>query len=1028
MKSVVFLAVFIFLILGSTAVNAMCPVDTPAMCEIDQQLANGRWDLSQVNGQYTLSGNEVFCEFLDEGFCDLADDYDPVTGQFEVNRLGGVDENYIEVACDGSIIGQGHEQINGTLDKTANIQYGVVICGELEPQDMSWDVTIDRQYDITGQVTGAGQVELTYGNDVSTISINGTLARGDDCFWSIYPINLNNFEISGAPEEVTLSGSYDANSYSWNPSVNSIGGTSWLDDVLHRLALNDSTADDVTLESAGFSQPVDQLYNTYFIQNTVTVTDDISHDATPSMPTITSVELTEPFQYLMDVAVDTELMATIDWRGQSPGEVEFTYGGTVETVAGNTTVNWQFDAGEPGTKIEVVAIKDDERSVPYVLAVPKVSLPIWAQSPGDWTGTAGVEYEGMLNWPLSLDTTRNLNTLALFTGDWGLSNASSEYNAMVFSDGSSGPGDMNTQVTFNFAGKSVDFEIQGQNNSDLSCDMMSTDGDATIEIPIPGWQKTLNPLTAIPGLQSAACGLSGLLCDVIQSIGIKASASANVSGTGQYAGDTADIMWTGGTVGGSISAQAGAGIQLPKPLHQVAGASVSGGGSGCIEFQVAPDFTLGQLGAQIDLSANAFFMGLSASAEQSWPIGDGCGGRAVSDVSNGNTAWVPEDGHLAMTQHWHEADMQGVAVWSANINGQARPAGQLNYRFYDGSSDTWGDVLTIPVLADVNHSPAIRFDDQGHLLVVFQSNTTAVPTEPSQLSNFADGYELHWVLIDPVTSGIIDEGQITQNDKHDFGPRLMATNHDINLFWQRASGIEITGTMASPVSIQSIHWDANSQSWGAESVVLENLVNTYGWSAAMRTDDEKLLLLTVDTDGDYTTPSDRELFRYVQSNGVWGVAEPVTNDLISDDHGLIDYDYLGNELMFWRSGQELATSFAVDTAVIPLQDAEYLDGLGNGFSQAELAQQQELKTLVWSQSTALMLSKANQQGEWETAEILQPAMNDVAQNVYTTTIKAGQLHYGWASRAQSGNGYSDQMTPYFSNALAFDEIFSDGFQ
>ena len=153
------------LLLMALSAAATCPVDTPASCDIDSQLANGRWDLSQVNGQYTLTGNEVFCQFLDNGVCDLPDDYNPVSGTFNVSRLGGSEANYIDVACDGSITGQGHEQISGTLDKTADIQYGYLTCNDTEPQDMSWNVTIDRQYDISGEVTGVGQVDLNYEND-----------------------------------------------------------------------------------------------------------------------------------------------------------------------------------------------------------------------------------------------------------------------------------------------------------------------------------------------------------------------------------------------------------------------------------------------------------------------------------------------------------------------------------------------------------------------------------------------------------------------------------------------------------------------------------------------------------------------------------------------------------------------------------------------------------------------------------------------------------------------------------------------
>lgn len=1018
------------LILITLSAAATCPVDTPASCAIDNQLANGRWDLSQVNGQYTLTGNEVFCEFLGSGFCDGVDDYNPVEGTFDISRLGGTEENYIDVACDGTITGQGHELISGTLDKTADIQYNYSTCNGVEPQDMSWDVTIDRQYDINGQVTGVGQVDLNYENDTSTITITGVSAYGMDCYWFSYDANLPDFDLSGTPESVTLSGAYDPVAYQWSPTTTPTNGTTWLDDVLHRLALNDSTEDDTELKPAGHSQPADQLYTTYFIQDTVSVSDQINHDATPEMPEVLSVMLTEPAQYIQSVSVNTQAIATIDWRGQPPGDVEFTYGGVVETVAGSNNVNWDFDAGMPGDSIQVIAIQGDQRSVPYTLAVPKVSLPPWAGSSGDWSGSGGIQYQGLLNWPISLDTTRTLNTLSLFTGDWGLANASSQYNATVYSNGGGGPGDLNTQVTFKFAGKSVDFQIQGQNTSYLSCEDMSTDGDATINIPIPGWQKTLNPLTAIPGLQSAACGLSGFLCDVIQSVGIKASANANVSGSGNYAGNTGDIQWTGGSVGGDISAQAGAGIRLPKPLHQVAGVSVSGGGSGCVDFQVAPDFDLSQLGAQIELSAQAFFMGLSASVDQSWPIGDGCGGRNLQPIEITASGWVPADGHLAMAQHWTAQGLQGVAVWSDPDITQPRPAGQLKYRFYDGLTDSWGAIQSISTDVDVNHSPDVHFDDQGNLLVIYQSNGAVVPTDPLHLDTFANSYELSWVLIDSISTQIINEGQITQNNQHDFGPEIIIDRQEqMSVFWQQATGIEITGTATTPVSVYQADWDSDNQNWEPQQLVADQLINTYGWAPAAWSNDTKVLMLTHDTDADYRTADDREMVVYRQSNGSWGAPVTLTANAVNDDNAVVDYDVDGHELMFWREGHELQSGIDGNvTGIIPLQQAAFMDGIGNGLSQAILAQHDDLKALIWAQNTQLMITTQNGDAIWQDSSEISLTENNEALSLYSAELKQGQLHLGWASREFTGTGFSDELTPYFSSQLIFDVIFSHGFE
>ena len=71
-------------------------------------------------------------------------------------------------------------------------------------------------------------------------------------------------------------------------------------------------------------------------------------------------------------------------------------------------MTWDFDAGESGTTIMAEAIQGSERSEPYTINTPKVTLPGWAGTSSDWSGSSGVRYEATLDWPVSLETTRTL--------------------------------------------------------------------------------------------------------------------------------------------------------------------------------------------------------------------------------------------------------------------------------------------------------------------------------------------------------------------------------------------------------------------------------------------------------------------------------------------------------------------------------------------------------------------------------------------------------------------------------------------
>ena len=619
------------LLLVPSSDAASCPADPPPPdCDNGGQFPGGRWDLSQISGSYSFSGSERFYPFLDDP--EVYDDYE-TEGELTVSMLGGSEQNYVDVGCDGTVTGQGREQIAGTITKSPNLAfYDPEFCIN-EPAEMSWTVTIERTYSITGSVSGSGQLDLDYSIDQATIDFSGSLAASFDCVF-IQGSDTFNLDISGDTEQVQLSGAIDASSTSWSPTFTPRGARTWVDDIAHRIRLDqmhqfqdDTLTLSPSLAGAGGSQPPRQEYNKAFMQNAVTVTDSINATAEPKTPIITSMSLDEPSQYLQDVEAMTRVTAEIDWRGQAPGQVEFTYGSTTETVSGGDSVTWDFDAGESGTTIMAEAVQGSERSEPYTINTPKVTLPGWAGTSSDWSGSSGVQYEATLDWPVSLETTRTLDTISLFTGLWGINgSASSTFNATANSNGSPGSGDMTTSADFQFADKSASLVMSGSNTTTLACDDLTTTGSATATLPVTIWKKTINPVTLVPGVQAAACSLSGFLCGVINSVGIKASADATISGTPTYTGEGAEIQWDGGSLGGSLSGRIGAGASLPPPIASVASINFSGGATGCLEFQVSPDLELQTVGGQLEASASVSFLGMSSSAEETWPFGDGCRG------------------------------------------------------------------------------------------------------------------------------------------------------------------------------------------------------------------------------------------------------------------------------------------------------------------------------------------------------------------------------------------------------------------
>ncbi|MBY6205009.1 hypothetical protein [Halomonas denitrificans] len=1012
-----------------------CPTIPPPDCAIDSQFASGRWDLSSISGAYTLSGLEVFDVYANDpdGGGELFDDYQ-TDGVLSVQSVGGPSANFIDVACDGTVTGQASERISGTIAKIAQhpFHYWSDFCFPV-PYDMNWTVTIDRSYSITGNVTGSGTLELDYDVLDATIQASGNYAWSDDCLFFEDPMSgLENFDIGGDTEQVLLSGPYDPSSGSWQPTVQPRSGSSWVDDVLHRLQVNGANTYynpspyQPVLMAPASAQSSPQRHNEYFVQDVVTVAQSVSLSAEAKTPVVTALALTEPSAFLAGVPAMTEVVATIDWRGQPPGSVRFTHGGTIETVAGADTVPWTFDAGQPGTSITAVAIAGSgEESLPYSVATPKVELPPWAGSTGNWTGSGGVTYSGTIDWPASFDAASSVGGMPLFDGPYGFSGGlSSEYIANANSSGSPAAGTSTFTVSAQLAGRGGSLTMAGSNTSTLSCTALTTEGSGAFSLPPANWQKTVNPLTVIPGLEAAACSLSGFLCDVIGSFGIKGSASASLGGSGDYAGNSGPMQWTAGSLNGELGGGISFGAGLPTPIGSIAGVRVYGSATGCIDVQVAPSPSIDTLGGSLEAGASVHFLGASASVDETLPFGDSCGRRAPPRPTRG-TGWVEVDGQPAMDAIVEADGVLGAVAWSTLPAGQSRPDGRIDVRLFEDLA--WGDPVSIDIGDDAARAPVAAFDATGQLLVVYMRNALAAPADPldpAAQAVYANGYELGWSTIDPGTGTVTASGTLTQNASTDFGPSLVRDESGgVHLFWQRADGIEITGTPASPTSLHTARWTAGG-GWSSEETVVTGLAWTFGWTAAAHSADERTVVWVEDADADYRTETDREVLAIGSDANGWSAPVALSFNSVVDDSPHAYYDSLGVPMVLWRSGNEVVSgspSGGGSTVAFSTPDPSMDDGVSAAFARARVAGG-ERPGVTWSEDGVLW-STSLEGAAWTVPERI--GTSDRALQASSLAGAPGLRVFGVIESPPGLDGRDAPTEPRF---LVFDEVFVDGFE
>ena len=1046
-------SIVLTLVVGSTPIGARtCPPDTPPDCAVSDQFAAGRIEFSSLTGSYDASGTERY--FEGEEY----EDTFTVRSDLTIALVGGPSANFLDIACDGTVSGQGKDRISGTIDREPLVA-GMTCPGGIQvgsptidgTGNASWNVVIERMYSISGQVTGTGELELELSIDSATLEFlsDSRFSENNDCEWREWTAGISGLDLSRSTpdvERLRLSDtSYDpSDGAAWNPEVEVLDPVPWLERVGKLFQLGAyydygpgagvfSSPQLLTQAAYDGLDPFDlSLYNAFFFLQGVSVSLDGSMEADAKEPVVTDMSLDEPSAFLEGVPVDTSVTVTVDWRdADAPHQVEFTYGGTVETVpAGGDETTWTFDASESAISIRARAVSASGESQAWEVATPKVALPEWAGDTGDWSGSAGVRYEATLDWPISLATTQSIDSLPLVSGLWGIEgSAMSEYGAAARSSGAPSSGTFDTSASLRLAGRGFQFEMQGGTSTTLSCGELTTQGNADATLTGLRWEKTIHPVTAIPGLSAAVCGLSGLLCDLVESLGPEGEVTLDLAGSGQFSDDGSDITWNGGTLTGVLDARITA-SPIPRFARGIVDLGIEGGGSGCLDFSFEPDFLLDRVGGEIHVGAFASFLGLSVAPSHDWPFGGGCARSGVDSRGAGRrdpAGFVPADGNLAMAL----SDTWGAAVWSAVPAGAERPAGNLMLRLWDGTA--WEPIVALTDGSDAHSAPSAEFDTAGRLLVVHQHSAATPPTHAVDFDAYADTLELHSTMIDPATATILDTDVLTDNATSDFGASLVRDAlGGVHLFWVRGDGADLFGTGA-PLELLTRSWDAVLGSWSAEEVVASGLTGVLGWSAAAGSGGDRFVALLVDLDLDLGGADDREVFSIERLDGLgWQTPVRVTNDSVADTAPLAGFEASGPVVLWQREGAVWQVRGGVASEALAADPAAPGGALGTRLADGLLVASEEGLLALWPESARLvsLREEADTMGGsvWTLPTPWSPA--DVAQTVHAARVSGNDWVVGRADRAFSpgGGGLEDSLLPLFERRVWLEDVFEDGFE
>jgi hypothetical protein len=134
-------------------------------------------------------------------------------------------------------------------------------------------------------------------------------------------------------------------------------------------------------------------------------------------------------------------------------------------------------------------------------------------------------------------------------------------------------------------------------------------------------------------------------------------------------------------------------------------------------------------------------------------------------------------------------------------------------------------------------------------------------------------------------------------------PALAAIATGALAVWIGNTGNQIIGDATHPDTVHYALYDDNTGTWAPAAPLLTDITGLLGVRLAAR-DDKAAMVYSRDTDGDFATDSDRELY-YVLWDSAWGTPVRLTNNSVPDELPLLVLNETGNPQLVWQQGENL---------------------------------------------------------------------------------------------------------------------------
>ena len=667
-----------------------------------------------------------------------------------------------------------------------------------------------------------------------------------------------------------------------------------------------------------------------------------------------------PEHYLLGVAAPFGFIASV----VGPGDMARFHYGTDELtlpISGGRALA-PFDYGAEPAVISADILAGGSVLQTLTRPLQKHAVPPWAAPASAWTAAPGVRYARTLGWPVSLATSRTLADASILTGLWGVTGtASSALKVNADSLGTPTKGTLEGEINFHAAGKDIGFTLGGTHLATLNGSGLSLAGNCeTSKLGISLLDTNITPLSLIPGLQSAVSGVHPFFHRLIRGSGLALRSQLSLSAAGGYVAEPLDASprFTSGTLVGAVDVSARLNV-LPEMMRGLLYFGVEGGGGLETEIQLAPSVAMTSLGGHLYFTGTASLFGLEASVGKDFAFGDytppaplaPAFARSTPPASAALLAApaAPPAAQVLPARVQPAFSMRDVnatsvpVVASVPVAGQPTPSSQITLR--KAGFPAWTS-LTLPSAGAMNIAPTIGTtenvpgaSDPAHPIVWVRS-TTPLPTTAAERETFANGLELRFHEYSASRNQLrYTPYDLTANALCDFGPSIpqVSGTEPARVFWARSQGTDFTGS-TTPLTLLTRRWILRGATtvnagWSAEVPAVTGLAHIVDWKAIVLDATNSAIVLTCDSDGNFETVDDSELWLARETNGVWAAPVRLTNNAVADEQPVMFY--AGTALrLAWRQGGaivSLADAFGMGAPVTLLPASL---GVGAGFAQA----------------------------------------------------------------------------------------------